>query len=403
MKPSRFSEAHRSPLLGELVCSNSLKSEVMDTAQGLLKEEIRRLDSLIIEAADKNRVPAGTALAVDREAFAHHITRALEATARVTVMRREVTSLPKEGVVIVATGPLTSESLTSVIMKKTASRNLYFYDAVSPIVSTESIDFGVAFRGSRYGKGGDDYINCPMDKATYYTFVNAVKEGETVPLHEFEETMPFEGCLPIEDMVDRGDETLAFGPMKPVGLVDPRTKNQPFAVVQLRQENKEGTLYNMVGFQTKLKYPEQERIFRMIPGLEHAEFVRHGSLHRNTFINGPRLLDQDLRLKSDPRIFFAGQITGVEGYVESASMGLLAGINAARLCHGEPLLPPPPTTALGALIGHVTNTFARDYQPMNINFGLFPPLITRGRRREKRRRISERALADLESWREAVT
>ncbi|MBW2038765.1 MAG: methylenetetrahydrofolate--tRNA-(uracil(54)-C(5))-methyltransferase (FADH(2)-oxidizing) TrmFO [Deltaproteobacteria bacterium] len=402
MKPKRFSEAHRSPFLGELVCSNSLKSDALDSAPGLLKEEMRRLGSLIIWAADNSRVPAGSALAVDREDFASRITQALEARQEVEIIRQEVTSIPEQGVVIIATGPLTSSALAEAIMGLTHSRHLYFYDAISPIVTAESIDFEIAFKGSRYGKGGDDYINCPLNREEYYRFVEALRRGEKVSLRGFEEAMPFEGCLPIEDLAERGDDTLAFGPMKPVGLVEPRTARQPFAVVQLRQENREGTLHNMVGFQTKLKYHAQERIFRLIPGLERAEFVRYGSLHRNTFIDAPRLLQETLQLRSDPRVFFAGQISGVEGYVESAAMGLLAGINAARYLNNQGIITPPRTTALGALVGHITNTYVRDYQPMNINFGLFPPLAERGRRREKRRRMAERALKDHEIWKEAI-
>ena len=402
MKPKRFSEAHHSPSLGELVCSNSLKSEALDTAPGLLKEELRRLHSLIIRAADQSRVPAGTALAVDREMFASLITEALEAREEIKVVREEVTSIPPEGIVIIASGPLTSDALAEAIMELTHSRALSFYDAISPIVTADSIDFTVAFKGSRYGKGGADYVNCPMNREEYYRFVEAVRKGQKVPLRDFEEAIPFEGCLPIEDLAERGDDTLAFGPMKPVGLLDPRTGEQPFAVVQLRHENKEGTLYNIVGFQTKLTYPEQERIFRLIPGLERAEFARFGSLHRNTFIDAPRILNNNLQFKNNPRIFFAGQITGIEGYMESTAMGFFAGVNATRSLNGQEIILPPKTTAMGSLVGHITNIYARDYQPMNINFGLFPPLAAKGRRRERRRFIAERALRDLEGWREAI-
>ena len=402
MKPKRFSAAHHSPLLGELVCSNSLKSEALDTAPGLLKEEMRKLNSLIIQAANASRVPAGSALAVDREEFARNITDALEATKNINIVREEVTSIPEEVLLIIATGPLTSDALASAIMRLTSSRNLYFYDAISPIVTATSINFNIAFKASRYGKGSDDYVNCPLTRDEYYQFIQAIRAGEKVPLRDFEETMPFEGCLPIEDLVERGDDTLAFGPMKPVGLIDPRTGKQPFAVVQLRQENKAGTLYNMVGFQTKLTYPEQESIFRMIPGLEKVEFVRYGSLHRNTFINGPRLLRETLQFKADQRIFFAGQITGVEGYVESSAMGLLAGINAARYDSGLSIVPPPRTAAIGALVGHITDTYAKEYQPMNVNFGLLPPMNVRGHKRHRRRLLSERALRDLEVWMESI-
>jgi methylenetetrahydrofolate--tRNA-(uracil-5-)-methyltransferase len=402
MKPKRFSEAHHSPLLGELVCSNSLKSEDLETASGLLKEELRQLGSLIIQAADQSRVPAGSALAVDREIFSRHITETLEEQESIEIVREEVIAIPQEGTAIIATGPLTSEALAEAVMELTHRRSLAFYDAISPIVAADSINFDIAFKGSRYGKGGADYVNCPMNKEEYYRFVKAVREGSKVPLRAFEEAMPFEGCLPIEDLAERGQDTLAFGPMKPVGLIDPRTGEQPFAVVQLRHENKEGTLFNIVGFQTKLTYPEQERIFRLIPGLERAEFARHGSLHRNTFIDAPRLLHNTLQLKSNPRIFFAGQITGVEGYMESTAMGFVAGVNAARAIQGKEIIPPPRTTAMGTLIGHITNLYARDYQPMNVNFGLFPSSEGRRGKREKRRRMSERALRDLEPWREAV-
>jgi methylenetetrahydrofolate--tRNA-(uracil-5-)-methyltransferase len=403
MKPKRFSAAHRSPLLGELVCSNSLKSESLETAPGLLKEELRRLGSLIIQAADQSRVPAGSALAVDREVFAGFITEALEKRPEIEIAREEVTEIPGQGIAIIASGPLTSDALAEAIMALTHRRSLAFYDAISPIVTADSIDFSIAFKQSRYDKGGADYVNCPMNKEEYYRFVKAVQQGAKIPLRAFEQAVPFEGCLPIEDLAERGRDTLAFGPMKPVGLIDPRSGEQPFAVVQLRLENKEGTLYNMVGFQSKLTYPEQERIFRLIPGLEQAEFVRHGSLHRNTFIDAPRLLRGTLQLKADPRIFVAGQLTGVEGYMESTAMGFLAGVNAARLLNGEAISLPPRTTAMGALVGHVTNRFAQDFQPMNVNFGLFPQLGGRGGRRENRQRLAERALRDLEPWKEAIS
>jgi methylenetetrahydrofolate--tRNA-(uracil-5-)-methyltransferase len=402
MKPQRFSAAHRSPLLGELVCSNSLKSESLETAPGLLKEELRRLGSLIIQAADQSRVPAGSALAVDREVFARLITEALESRKEIEVVREEVVSIPEQGMVIIASGPLTSDALAEAIMGMTHCRSLAFYDAISPIVTADSIDFAIAFKQSRYGKGGADYVNCPMDKEEYYRFVEAVRGGAKVPLRDFEKAVPFEGCLPIEDLAERGRDTLAFGPMKPVGLTDPCSNAQPFAVVQLRQENREGALYNMVGFQTKLTYPEQERIFRLIPGLGHAEFARHGSLHRNTFIDAPRLLKGTLQLKADPRIFFAGQLTGIEGYMESTAMGFLAGVNAARLMTGKEICLPPRFTAMGALVGHITNVFASDFQPMNVNFGLFPPIVGREGRREKRKRLAERALQELDAWKVAI-
>lgn len=399
MKPRKFSPAHRSPYLAELVCSNSLKSLELETAHGLLKEEMRRLGSLIIQEALNSRVPAGSALAVDREEFSRRITERLQSLPGVEIIREEVTEIPSEGYVIIATGPLTSESFMEAIGRLTQREHLHFYDATSPIVTAESIDFTKAFRGSRYGKGGDDYVNCPMTKEEYYRFVEELLKAEKVPFKDFEKVVPYEGCMPIEDMAERGKDTLAFGPLRPVGLIDPRTGKRPYAVVQLRPENREGTLYNMVGFQTKLKYPEQDRVFRLIPGLERAEFVRYGSMHLNTFIDSPRLLDQFLRLKRDPRILFAGQITGVEGYVESAATGLLAGINVSRMVRSLPLLPPPRTTALGALIGHVTNQYTPQYQPMGMNFGLLSPLEDPPKKKEERRRmLVERALRDLERW-----
>lgn len=403
MKPKRFSPAHRSPALAELVCSNSLKSMELNTAHGLLKEEMRRLDSIIIEEALKSKVPAGSALAVDREEFSRRVTERLESLKEVKVIREEVTSIPPEGIVIIATGPLTSSALNEAIVKLTEREGLRFYDATSPIVTGDSIDFSKAFKASRYGKGGDDYVNCPMTKEEYYRFVDELLKAEKVPFKDFEKVVPYEGCMPIEDMAERGRDTLAFGPLRPTGLIDPRTNKRPYAVVQLRPENREGTLYNMVGFQTKLKYSEQERVFRLIPGLERAEFVRYGSIHLNTFIDAPRLLDEFLRLRKDPRIFFAGQITGVEGYVESAATGLLAGINVSRILKGLEPIAPPPTTALGALISHVTNVHSPEYQPMGVNFGLFPPLEDPPKSKEERRaRLVQRALKDLETWIKAL-
>ncbi len=399
MKPKRFSPAHRSPKLAELVCSNSLKSMELTTAHGLLKEEMRRLDSIIIQEALKSRVPAGTALAVDREEFSRRVTERLESIPHIEIIREEVTEIPPEGYVILATGPLTSEGLMEAIARLTERDYLHFYDATSPIVTADSIDFEKAFRGSRYGKGGDDYINCPMTKEEYYRFVDELLRAEKVPFRDFEKVVPYEGCMPIEDMAQRGRDALAFGPLRPVGLLDPHTGRRPYAVVQLRPENRERTLYNMVGFQTKLKYPEQDRVFRLIPGLERAEFVRYGNVHLNAFIDAPRLLDEFLRLRGEPRILFAGQITGVEGYVESAATGLLAGINVSRMIRGLPLVAPPPTTALGALISHITNQYTPQYQPMGVNFGLFPPLEDPPKKKgERRAKLVERALRDLEHW-----
>ena len=335
MKPERFSPAHKSPLLAELVCSNSLRSNTLDNAVGLLKEELRRMDSLIMAAADATAVPAGKALAVDRTAFSRFIEERLAAQPDLELIRGEVTEIPETGVTIVATGPLTSDTLAGAIASLTGGAYLYFYDAISPIVEGESIDQSRVFAASRYGRGEADYLNCPLDREAYDNFWKALKDAEEVPLHTFEEVKCFEGCLPVETIARRGIETLAHGPMKPVGLIDPRTGRQPHAVVQLRREDKEGILYNIVGFQTKLTWPEQRRIFRMIPGLENAEFARYGSVHRNTFLNAPALLTPFLQLRTRPELFFAGQITGVEGYIESTAMGLLSGINAARLLGGS--------------------------------------------------------------------
>jgi methylenetetrahydrofolate--tRNA-(uracil-5-)-methyltransferase len=374
----------------------------LENAVGLLKEEMRGLGSLVIEAADHTRVPAGGSLAVDREAFSRYITRALGERNGVEVIRREVERIPLHLPTIIATGPLTSDRLAKEIMILAGTRSLYFYDAISPIVARESIDLGATFRASRYGKGGDDYINCPMTKEHYYRFIDELLKAERVPTRDFEKAIPFEACLPIEEMAERGVDTLAFGPLKPVGLVDPKTGQQPFAVVQLRQDNLSDTLYSMVGFQTKLKWGEQERIFRMIPGLERAEFFRFGSQHRNTFINSPKVLRNTLQVRRRPNIFFAGQLTGVEGYVESAAMGLLAGLNAHRLMKEMDLVVAPPTTALGSLVNYITRPPFKDFQPMNVNFGLFPPLNSRIRGRLKRRKLAERAMKDLEAWKPAV-
>jgi len=402
MKPTRFSPAHRSDNLGELVCSNSLKSTSLENAVGLLKEEMRRLGSLIVEAADHTKVPAGGSLAVDREAFSRYITRALEERYGVELIRKEVNRIPLNLPTIIATGPLTSDRLAKEIMTLTGTRSLYFYDAISPIVTRESINMDVTFRASRYGKGGNDYINCPMAKEQYYQFIDELLKAERVPTRDFEKAVSFEGCLPLEEMAERGADTLAYGPLKPVGLVDPKTGQQPFAVVQLRQDNLSDTLYSIVGFQTKLRWREQERIFRMIPGLERAEFVRFGSQHRNTFINAPKILMNTLQVRRRSNIFFAGQLTGVEGYVESAAMGLLAGLNGHRLMRGMDLVVPPPTTTLGSLVTYITRFPFKDFQPMNVNFGLFPPLSPMLKGRLKRRRLAERALRDLQAWREEI-
>ena len=398
MKPEVYSPAHRFPFFAELVCSNSFKSESIENASGVLKEEMKQLESLILKVAKETKVPAGDSLAVDREAFSKQITQILESLENVEVIRKEVSSIPQDGIAIIATGPLTSDILSKEIQKVTGSRHLFFYDAISPIVTADSIHFEKAFKSSRYGKGGEDYINCPMDEEEYAQFVEALNQAERAPVQTFEKRFLFEGCLPIEEMAERGKETLAYGPLKPVGLIDPKTGKQPFAVVQLRQEDRFETLFNLVGFQTRLKHNEQKRVFRMIPGLEKAEFVRLGSIHRNTFIDSPRLLGESLQLKPHPKLFFAGQITGVEGYMESTAMGLLSGINAHRYANGIPTLVPPPTTAMGALVHYLTHSLTVPFQPMNINFGLFPPLSGKGKGRGKRLLLAKRALREMEEW-----
>lgn len=399
MRPKESTKAHKTGFLAELVCSNSLGSADILNAPGILKEEMRRLNSLIVRVADEVRVPAGSALAVDREQFAQRITQALEGHPNVRILREEVTDFPTDCVCILATGPLTSDKLAAAIQGATNSRSLYFFDAISPIIDAESINMDLVFRASRYDKGGADYLNCPMDEATYNRFYDALMAAEKVQPKDFEKIPYFEGCIPVEVMAERGRQTMLFGPLKPVGLEDPRTGVRPHAVVQLRAENAHGSCYNMVGFQTKLTYPEQRRVFRMIPGLEQAEFLRFGSLHRNTFINAPQLLRNTLQLKARGTAFFAGQIVGVEGYTESAAMGGLAGINAARGLAGLPLVTPPPTTAHGSLITYITTCDPRHFQPINTNYGLFPPLPKRVRDKDqKRRMIGERALEDLEGW-----
>ena len=403
MKPEKFSPAHHLPGLAELVCSNSLRGDSLENAVGLLKEELRRCGSLVMEAAQATRVPAGGALAVDRQLFSDYVTRKIGSHPLITLRQGEVSEIPAEGIVIIASGPLTSDALANSLAALTGER-LYFYDAIAPIVSAESLDMGRVFAASRYGKGdGDDYLNCPLDEAEYLAFVAELVGAEKVQPRDFEKVVHFEGCMPVETMAERGVETLRFGPMKPVGLPDPRTGREPHAVIQLRAENREKTMYNLVGFQTKLTYGEQRRVFRMIPGLEGAEFVRLGSMHRNTFINAPALLLPTQQLKSDPRILFAGQITGVEGYLESAGSGLLAGITAASLVRDQPLpAAPPPVTALGALMAHITSAPARHFQPMNVNYGLFPELPGRVKKKERRQKLAERALAALDEWREQI-
>ncbi len=398
MRPVKFTPAHKTSLLAELVCSNSLRSAEITSAVGLLKEEMRLLGSLIMEAALATQVPAGKALAVDRERFAAFVTRRLSEHPLVEIIREEVREIPEGEIVILATGPLTSEALAKSLKEITGQDYLYFYDAIAPIVYAESLNMSVIFRASRYqGKGGD-YLNCPLNKEEYYRFVRELLTAKKVPLREFEKPRYFEGCLPIEVMAERGPDTLRYGPMKPVGLRDPRTGREPFAVVQLRAENREGTLYNLVGFQTKLTWPEQKRVFRLIPGLEKADFARYGSIHRNTFICAPKILLPTLQIKKRPNLFLAGQLSGVEGYVESTAMGLLAGINAANLLKAKALIIPPPTTAHGALINHITSADPKHFQPMNINWGLFPKLPRRVPKRERGRLYAQRALKDLNDW-----
>lgn len=404
MRPVKATPAHHSDGFAELVCSNSFRSDdAANNAVGLLHEEMRRANSLIMAMGDKHKVPAGSALAVDRDGFSQGVTQALSEHPLITIERGEVDSLPPEDwdSVIIATGPLTSPALSEAIKSLTGEDELAFFDAIAPIVYKDSINFDIAWYQSRYDKGeGADYINCPLDKDQYYAFIDALLTGEKTSFKDWEKDTPyFEGCMPIEVMAERGPDTLSFGPMKPVGLTDPRTGKRPYAVVQLRQDNALGSLYNMVGFQTKLKYGEQARIFRSIPGLEQAEFARLGGLHRNTFINSPRLLDTALRLKAMPRLRFAGQITGVEGYVESAAIGLLAGRFAAAERLGHIMTPPPLETAFGALLSHITGGAEADtFQPMNVNFGLFPALEKRVHKSQRKQAMSARALDAISGW-----
>jgi methylenetetrahydrofolate--tRNA-(uracil-5-)-methyltransferase len=403
MRPVRKTDAHHTDRMAELVCSNSFRSDDHTrNAVGLLHEEMRLANSLIMHCADENKVPAGGALAMDRDGFSQAVTQALESEPFITIDRSEVTALPEKGLTIVATGPLTSDALSKSILEHTGEEYFAFFDAIAPIVMKESVNMDVAWFQSRYDKGeGADYINCPMSEGQYNSFIDALLEGDKTEFKQWEKDTPyFNGCLPIEVMAERGRKTLAFGPMKPVGLTNPHAPDEkPYAVVQLRQDNKLGTLYNMVGFQTKLKYGEQTRIFRMIPGLENAEFARLGGLHRNTFINSPKLLDESLRLKTASHIRFAGQITGVEGYVESAAIGLMTGRFTAAGYKQESLSFPPNTSALGALIHHISGgADSATFQPMNVNFGLFPPLEKRVSKKERAEHYCCRALADTKTW-----
>ena len=402
MKPCRFSPAHNSPNLAELVCSNSFRAESLENAVGLLKEEMRRVGSLFMLAADATRIPAGGALAVDRVKFSSFITSALEQQKNITLIREEVTRLPLQRPLILASGPLTSPSLSEEITNLIGKNYLYFYDAISPVVEADSINLNIAFRASRYNRGGDDYLNCPLNQEEYYRLVAEIVSAEKVLPRDFEKAIFFEGCLPIEEMADRGKDTLAFGPLKPVGLKDPRTGEQPHAVVQLRPENKERTIYNLVGFQTRLTWPEQKRVVRLIPGLEKASFVRLGSCHRNIFINSPTLLFPTLQLQKETKIFFAGQITGVEGYVESAAMGMVAGINAARFILKKQSVIPSPATATGALLHYITTAAPDHFQPMNVTYGLFPPLPSEVKKRDRRNFLIQQALKHIEDWRKEI-
>jgi methylenetetrahydrofolate--tRNA-(uracil-5-)-methyltransferase len=428
MRPARPTDVHKTDQLAELVCSNSFRGDKLDNAVGLLKEEMRRLDSLVMHAAELARVPAGAALAVDRELFARTVTRAIHEHPLITLSREEITSIPiatLEFPVIIATGPLTSPDLSAAIVQLVGGEHLYFYDAISPIVLAETINMNVVFRASRWDRnirqstvdsrqsqvdslktcgiddGAGDYLNCPMTADEYRAFYAALTTAESATLHDFDKEKFFEGCLPIEVMAHRGEDTLRFGPMKPVGLKDPRTGRQPYAAVQLRQDNIAGDHYSLVGFQTQLKWGEQARVLRMIPGLERAEFVRFGMVHRNTYINGPTVLRETWQTRGNPSLFFAGQISGVEGYVESAASGLIAGRNAAALVRAEPVRVPPRTTAIGALAFYVSHANPHDYQPTNITFGIIEPPPGHTRDKQKRKlAISERALADLARWKE---
>ena len=402
MRPSRKTAAHKTSGLAELVCSNSLKSASKENASGILKEEMKSLGSLVIEAAEASRVPAGKALAVDREIFSDYITRRIQDNELIDLRREEVTKIPEDGIVIIATGPLTSDALCAEISSLTESEYLYFYDAISPIIDADTIDRSKTFRGSRYGRedsGEGDYLNCPLSQEQYYELVDDLIHGEKVETREFEKAIYFQSCMPVEVMSERGRDTLRFGPLKPVGLVDPRTGKTPFAVLQLRTENTEETMYNMVGFQTKLRYPQQRAVFRKVPGLERAEFLRYGSVHRNTYIDSPSLLEKNLSLKSCPDIFFAGQITGVEGYVESAATGIVCGINASRKALGLPPAPVPRETSIGSLLEYISADGKTGFQPMNINFGLFPKVEGRMGKEKKRRFIAQKALESISAYR----
>ena len=399
MKPKNYSPAHHLETFAELVCSNSLRSDQLENAVGLLKEEMRILDSIIMKCADATRVPAGGALAVDRIRFSQKVTEIIKENPNIEVINEEVIQLPQDGITIVASGPLTSENLSKSIMELIGEDYLHFFDAAAPIVTFDSINMDKAFRAARYNRGTEDYINCPMNKEEYENLWNQLVNAELAEVKDFDREVVFEGCMPVETMAKRGIDTLRFGPLKPVGLFDPKTGSEAYAVVQLRQDNSEGTLYNIVGFQTRLKWPEQKRVFRMIPGLENAEFVRYGVMHRNTFINSPKLLEPSYRMRKNPNIYFAGQITGVEGYVESASSGLIAGINASMQFLGRNDVLFPRTTAIGALSNYISDKNVKDFQPMNVNFGLMEGLGVKIRdKRKKNYEIAQRALQVIKRY-----
>ena len=400
MRPVQQTPAHRTDKLAEIVCSNSLKTDEPGSAPYLLKEELRRGRSLVMEAAEATKVPAGAALSVDRIKFAELITERIEAHPNIEIVREEVKEIPTDGVTVIATGPLTSEALTAEIMRFTGGDQLYFYDAIAPIVAADSIDMSVAFKAARYGKGGDDYINCPMTPEQYDVFYTELVAAKSVPLKRFEDTHWFESCLPIEEAARRGVDTLRYGPMKPRGLPDPKTGREPWACVQLRQENLMADAYGLVGFQNHLRYGEQARVLKLIPGLENAEFLQFGQIHRNTFINSPKIINKSLETRTNPRLFFAGQITGVEGYVESVATGWLAGINAVRVLRGLPMITAPQTSAIGALCRYVSNVETKNFQPVNITFGLLQelPVELRKKHRNKRERHEVQVNRALLDW-----